>query len=568
MSGNPFRRSTHVNTPASTLNADPSLAAERFPNIQDDSELQPRKTKKTVRITSPPQSPSSLDPLVNESLAQGTSPLRHPGSPPAPVIDDSSDSDTPTDDPFKKQSDAADDTSEEEALGQEIKRDSSKMISMNPQVAPQNPFQRTLASIEGSAQLGSNQTDGSLSGPSGTSTGKGGMDVDSFKRLLLTGKPGPQDSAPSATTPNSKPLLGAVTFDSSSSSTETSSLSRQSLFDYSHDARVESPRTSYERTDSDEEEHNERSSLMSSTKKKPPPPKPKHGKLVGPKGPQTVSFLEFEPSITSSNPRSHQRPGIPRVNSDLNKPLPPPPPFSTSPEQKPSVPWPESTQELPQTLPQEPTSSPSQSVDSVTTPSQRKQAPPVPLSRRHSQLRSSTQSRSRSNSSLTLPPQPEELQDNEQSSPTPAPASPLNTKAPPPPPTRRTGIFTKPSPPSAIPSHDSVPSPRPSRSGSNSSTTQRPHRASNASSTSSMIPPPLPPPRKAGNHRPSIEGRRPSITPHSPSIGSKSSPRRSLDQPTPTVMSPPLRPAPAEDVMRSMDEFQREVDALIAKAGR
>ncbi|KAL9071248.1 MAG: hypothetical protein Q9157_005532 [Trypethelium eluteriae] len=554
MSGNPFRRSIHVNTSASALDADLSEATEKFPDIQDaEFDSQPRKTKKTVRITSPPQSPPSPNPPGGGSLAQRVTPPRHSGSPP-PAIDGSSDSDTPTDDPFVKRLDDTDDSAKDGASPPGAWHNSSKMASMNPQVMPQNPFQRTLASIEPSvAQQGSTRGSGDISEKSITSSGKGNMDVDSFKRLLLTGKAGPRTSPPSATPPNTKLGLGSAIVDSSSSSTDTSSISRHSIFDSTHDIHQESPRTSYERSDSEGDEPNEKSSLMGTQKVKPPPPKPKHGKLVSRREPQTVSFSDFAPSISSPNSsQSPSQPSTPRVNSDLNKPLPPPPPYSTSPEQKPSVPWPEVPREAPQSPSTESVSSPRQSVDPSISSSQKKKAPPVPLARRHSQLRSNAQNRSRSNSSLTLPSQPEETEDDDKSTLPPASAPLSSSKAPPPPPARRAGA-SKPSPSPVGFSAEPSPSPRPSRSGSSSSA-QRPHRASNASSTSGVAPPP-PPPRKATS-RATQEGRRPSLA------SLTEAPRRSIEQPTTSAGISP----PAEDVMKSMEDFQREIDALLAKA--
>ncbi|KAL9096385.1 MAG: hypothetical protein Q9165_001382 [Trypethelium subeluteriae] len=554
MSGNPFRHSIHVNTTLSAPNADLSEAAEKFPDIQDaDFEAQPRKTKKTVRITSPPKSPPSPNPPGDGSLAQRVTPERYSGSPP-PAIDGSSDSDTPTDDPFEKPLDETDDSAKDDAFPPGTRHNSSRMVSMSPQVMPQNPFQRTLASIEPSGpQQGSPRGGGDISEKSVNPSGKGAMDVDSFTRLLLTGNARTRTTAPSATPPNPRSGLGSVHVDSSSSSTDTSSISRHSIFDSTHDAHQESPRTSYEQSDSEGDEPDEKSSLTGTQKVKPPPPKPRHGKPVSQREPQTVSFSDFAPSILSpDSPQSPSQPSTPRVNSDLNKPLPPPPPYSTSPEQKPSVPWPETPDEALRSPITEPVSSPRRSVDPSTSSSQKKQAPPVPLARRHSQLRSNAQNRSRSNSSLTLPSQPEETEDDDKSTLPPASAAHSSSKAPPPPPARRVGASKLPPSPVGF-SAEPSPSPRPSRSGSSSSA-QRPHRASNASSSSGIAPPP-PPPRK-GMSRATQEGRRSSLA------SMTEAPQRSVEEPVTSAVTSP----PAEEVMKSMEDFQREIDALLAKA--
>ena len=572
MSRNPFRRSIHVNTTASDLDADLPAAAEASLNVPDGKKprllqaqslitfrIEPKpqqpKTKKTVRITSPPQSPPSTDPLADDSFEQRAVPARRSRSP-LPVSDDSSDSDAPTDDPFEKHSDAIDDRIEDEAVADDRRQSADRVISTSAHLTPQNPFQRTLASIESSVtRQGLLQSNEGASEPSNTPGGKGAMDVDSFKRLLLTGNAAPPSSAPSATPPNSKTALGRALGDSSSSSTDTSSISRHSVFDASNDAHAESPRTSYEKSESEDETQDEKSSLMSSEKKQPPPPRPKHGKLLSQKGPQTVSFSDFAPTTSSPYPSQSLQESSPlRLNSDLNKPLPPPPPFSSSPELKPSVPWPEAPRETLPATSKRPVLSHRLSADSSASSSHKKQPPPDPLPRRHSQLRTNTQNRSRSNSSHNLPSQPEESFGKETSFPLPSSPSPAISKAPPPPPTRRGGALNKATPSPASLANDPSPSPRQSRSGTSSST-QRPHRVSNASSTSGPPPPP-PPPRKTSN-RPSLEGQRPF------SSNASDSSRRSMDLPTPKMTSPP-----AEDVMKGMDDLQREVNELLAKAGK
>ena len=169
------------------------------------------------------------------------------------------------------------------------------------------------------------------------------MNVDMFKNIIMTGSASPSPPvAPSSQVPQ-RPQA-------SSNSTDTSSLSQQSLFDHSHGPRAESPRSSFDRrleSDSEEEDENEHSSLMGPTATRPeaegppPPPKHKHGKALAARGPQTVSFADFSDSISqgwqaSPGPRTPPpqlsprggilRPSTPKSPpSDLNKPLPPPP---------------------------------------------------------------------------------------------------------------------------------------------------------------------------------------------------------------------------------------------------
>ncbi|KAK5010010.1 hypothetical protein LTR39_004810, partial [Cryomyces antarcticus] len=211
----------------------------------------------------------------------------------------------------------------------------------------------------------------------------------------------------------------------------------------------------------DDDEH---SSLMGEVrkeeKKPPPPPKHKHGKMMLPaRGPQTVSFSQFPSSSAAFVPgqsmlpygpitppiTSPARTLTPKTPTDLNKPLPPPPPISKEPEPGlemfPDVKQIGGSEVLPQSA-----------GDSV---GQKKVAPPPPLSRRHSQLKSSG-GRPRSTSNSSLSSQPEQRTEEAQA----FPADNMSThsssnKAPPPPPARRGGANTVNS--SFIPNISTVP---------------------------------------------------------------------------------------------------------------
>ncbi|KAF2838600.1 hypothetical protein M501DRAFT_1004374 [Patellaria atrata CBS 101060] len=257
--------------------------------------------------------------------------------------------------------------------------------------------------------------------------GRASMDVDSFKRLLLTGNANSTSMSTASTVmPHPKPQFG-LTGDSSSS-TDTSSVSRQSIFEPVHEPAQESPRTSYELDLSDDDERSQLVEVGPKVpKKKPPLPKHRHGKLVSSRAPQTVSFADFSPSYAPQrdhSPSATSRRTVTRKPSDLNKPLPPPPispgiqteDMSSisppSPEEKrlniePSTPVsPENS--LPTSIAAPPLSAsqdqPNPTPPLIDSPMQTKKTPPpVPLSRRHSQLRSSNplSNRSRSNSTLT-----------------------------------------------------------------------------------------------------------------------------------------------------------------------
>ena len=215
-----------------------------------------------------------------------------------------------------------------------------------------------------------------------TQTGalRASLDVEGFKNLLMAGIPSSRGSGPPP--PQNAPAPTPVvtsTLETNSSSTDTSSVSRQSLFEPVHDPSPESSSTSYEMAASDDERitftgdpHN-----VKEKKKPPPAPKPRHGKPVGVRAPQTVAFEGFAATEPTSSPSS-------RRDLDWNRPLPSIPP--TPPPQ---------THTISQDGAADPPSMPDFRASDPTSPSeaapaQKKLPPPVPLSRRHSQLRNST----------------------------------------------------------------------------------------------------------------------------------------------------------------------------------
>lgn len=300
--------------------------------------------------------------------------------------------------------------------------------------APPNPFERTLATLEPQSIAPQDKEENPAPEKLGARPGRASMDVDSFKRLLMTGSTAPSTSEPSSSAPGSH--LKSGLHPDNGSSTDTSSTSHQSIFEPIPETRTESPRTSYEMDISDDDEG---ANLIEEgppppkkeKKQKPPPPKHKHGKGLQPptRAPQTVSFFDFTPSFSSVNEKTpgiqvssqSVEPGTAYTPSDLNKPLPPNPPIS-SPLHSSGISG------------QQPTMSSNPGADAFISP-KKMPPPPPPLSRRHSQLKSSSAStRSRSNSNLStksqiIPDTPSSSLSLETS----------NVKSPPPPPARRSG---------------------------------------------------------------------------------------------------------------------------------
>ncbi len=419
---------------------------------------------------------------------------------------------------------------------------------LSPSSAPPNPFSRTLASIE--PQEGVVKEDRISTEPANPVNSRMSMDVEGFKNLLMTGKSSPRVSAPVPQPAATSNPLGGPQFESSSS-TDTSSISRQSLFEPSNEVITESSRTSNETVESDEDDKTASTLEGTPKKKKPPPaPKPRYGKPVAPRQPQIVSFDSFTATEPKPSPVTRSR-----DNSEASRPLPPTPVILSPP---PEASTPEITEEPAELVRQRP-SEPSTPSEVPTL--QKKTPPPVPLARRQSQLRSSAASpRSRSNSSLTVSSQ-------HSIEPLASPVSSIHDpmggiKSPPPPPPPRYGTrlsdmktssanssntdLGQPSTPSrtATVSQSQSPSRRSTieadldssslslgikRTSSISSDRNRQRAVSNES-MGSMGPPPPPPPRRKAN-RLSMEHSRPSIGTISPaeSVTSTDNRRSSLD---------------------------------------
>ncbi|KAF2793136.1 hypothetical protein K505DRAFT_375527 [Melanomma pulvis-pyrius CBS 109.77] len=556
MSGNPFRASLLQNPtssasapPTSFLNhGDSKRAGALEVDVRDSVHASPlpakSKTKKSVRIESPTSSPphpafhdadtfddNDLQQRLQEREGQAPPPFTSPAGFPESFEDYAKER------PFGGVRDGRDNAYEAPDATASMRTHSGMVgAALSPSGAPVNPFSRTLATIEsqekGSAELGrpaGQNRDRPAAEKTAPGTTKPSLDVESFKRLLMTGIQSPPVSG---TLPQTAPAIAPNPINASllesSSSTDTSSISRQSIFEPVQEPHIESPRTSYEMAASDDDE---RVVLVrdarKSEKKKPPPPRHRHGKPVTSRTPQVVSFSEFSATQPTSSPISRNR-----VDSDLNKPLPVPPILSPTAHIFPQ----DTIQDEPPPLETRASESSGQSD----TPSvQKKVPPPVPIARRQSQLRSSTiGNRSRSNSSLTMTSQHSTdysvLIPSASNEPT---YSPVTQKAPPPPPparrhgaaatsinppsnnssttelpstasTRRTPVSSPNPPSSRRPTFSSPPpSPAPGLTRTSSvSSNLNPRSVSNESAT---MPPPPPPPRRRQSGRSSLDKERP-----------------------------------------------------------
>lgn len=501
------------------------------------------KTKKTVRIRSPEFSPIAPDYTRTTPLPDIRTAV--PPPPPAafksssPASSDSSD-DTPID-PFESRFPPVQ-SRESEAEDDRLLRN-TQSNSGNPEINEaatggplSNPFSKTLATMEaGIASVVPQPQEkfklAKLDDAVPQKLEKPAMDVDSFTRMLMTGR---TESPPAQVRiQNQGPAVD------SNSSTDASSISRQSMSDTLQGPGTESPRTSYEMSNADDDEPGlvtSESSTPSLGKEKraPPPPKHRHGKSVSSKGPQTVSFDDFTASLKQNLPTA------PLGNStDTNKPLPSLP---NSIRSEPIVPVDLDREKTP--TPATINAPPVTSESPSRAPSQKKAPPPVPLARRQSQMKSQSQTRSRSNSALTTGSQegssyPPSLTESTSSSKMP----------PPPPPTRRHGNQSN-TPTSTDLTNSSTPR---TALGQALSSSQQ----SSQTNLSNTPPPPPPPRRRRSSGRNSFDQ-----TQNAGDVGRASfdSTRRSMD--SVSALTSPIEETPERDVLADMDAFQREIDEL------
>ncbi|KAI4737604.1 hypothetical protein E4T50_11924 [Aureobasidium sp. EXF-12298] len=492
MAGNPFRKSQFLSLDVSAAREAAGLEASQSPPVATSTSTQAKtkgKVQKKVRIQSPVISPDSpaayrdqhdpFDSYLNpvgqpalptteeqdidvarelrrsfiDSLARGPTVPNREASDPAvsiapPIAPAPAQAPVPT-------------------------PERMETSSQSGQQAPYNPFARTLATIDpqnaASAPVG-------LSRDTSAASAKPAMDVDAFTRMLLTGN-----------TPSASP--GPMTPSAGLPSATANSLG---------DLHPESPPAS----DDDDEHHDAppepdyeqltglvRTPDTHSKKPKPPPPAHHHGKSLSTpsKGPQTVSFAEFDvvatPPTLPSPSIASPKPQLVRSPSDLNKPLPPPPPphHSSSPDTAPSI-----SEQF-----DGPAQSPQLPAEDFGLNSKR--PPPIPLSRRSSQMRSFS-GRPRSSSNLSRSSVPDDFSDGTATPPV----------KPPPPPARRG--------PHSVETDLPAPSARPPLPPPPRHTKQRPASVSRTPSTNSThslnkanMPPP-PPPRRGENKRRSLDG--------------------------------------------------------------
>lgn len=515
------------------------------------------RTGKTVRIISPHSAASDNANRIPDRLFSGSG--FHPASPPPEPESTPSSDEEPPEDPFGAESDGGGTSTEDEGTRQNTLTNKriSQSSTQGSAGTPANPFKKIPTILETEDAIG---TQGSFIGhkpPAETdSASKPHYDVDGFKKLLLTGEK--NDLGASVTTAPPVSFTGQHHQPGdSSSSTDASSVSRQSISEAAHGPLHDSPRTSFEVSPSDDERQRLVGIQQQNAQKvKPSATRHRHGRLVKANAPQTVSFedpiLSFSISTLATTP-GQSTPKSPGSPSDVDKPLPPLPGTSINSNMDPT----------------KKTSSFDPSEPQDTTTPQKKDPPAPPLSRRHSQLRP----KSFISNSGRSPPISEETSKGPKNLPHPLAQPPpsAGSKPPPPPPPRRSGLLrgnSFSSTPSLSDQHcindaNSKPTPPvpPTRRPSISSS-KRPAQVPSNSSSPSL--PPQPPPRRRGSSQSSYNPSRSSGDYRALVAG-----RNRADSGVSSISQLPMsyteHDVDKKDVMADLSALQKEVDELRSK---
>ena len=486
--------------------------------------------------------------------------------------------DSAPEDAFGSEPDEDGETPEVEGLGQELKDSVGPLVlrGQSSDDIPVNPFQRTLEDpSRAPAKNEKNRTGFEFPGKPPNNT-KACLDVNAFKRLLLTG--GTNTLAPNA--PSTLPThLNSYQGNQgnqldSSSNTDASSISRQSIFEPHPEAHLDTPRTSHEVSLSDDEQDDLNGDLIPSAPRTGRlTPRSHHGKVVREHGPRTVSFTDPVLSLSgfesaSATYRKESGFSSPQSYTDLNKPLPLPP-------------VPQSSERTAMTIEKAtnpaPGNQPSEVAGSPTT--QKRIPPALPLARRHSQLRSQRISSNPERSVTILKEKPAE---STRLSDLPSATPP---KLPPLPPPRRKGTVQSISSFDYAPGFSDIPAtmvqaeqtldrplvksqpakpPLPPTRTPSVSSIKRPARVSSGASLTAMAPPPPPPPRRRGSSQSSLTDPRASGEYRRTSIESYRESTASSVKPNIPGSSAELK-ARGGDVLADLSALQREVDALRGK---
>ncbi|OAP58506.1 hypothetical protein AYL99_07596 [Fonsecaea erecta] len=508
MSTNPFRKSSSLKGSGGSSTPTPSLTSDPRGTSPGALSLDTRvhgPTQKHVNFASPPAipiSPVSYPPSPESTRQEFLSAFPSPHSPlPAPTDY----SQALASDPFAAEASDEDDTAIEQAL--ENARANNEITapgSMATKASREDAVRETLGRFASIPRRPVN----SQSAAAGKDLSKSAMDVDAFKRMLLTGDRG---SSSSRETGVQNIQSGPNPVSDSGSSADTASISQHSIFETVQPAPDESPRTSDDLEGNEANTYRAQLGTISEKGERPPPPKSRRGKPLKDLGTEQGPTAKFDSFINSL-----ALPGSYNASSEAPSLRSPPIDDSSTSDRLASAGYSDTQKKVP---------------------------PAPPLTRRKSQQAPKKPALARSSSSRYS------VFSETDGPPSPAFSS-SGTKPPPPPPARRansTGDRRPSIDVASIPENENV-----------TDTEFRPGLHSSPSYSKRLsqgLPPPLPPPRRGrGSSRSSMETTRPSMA-HldvSDAGGSdlgfpKSDPR---------------------DILADLAALQREVDAARAGAGQ
>ncbi len=299
------------------VEADRSAGLEDVPSL---SAIEERSHASAVDATALSSGRGVGDELVSTQVKE----LKPASNPSRPIASDAT---RPLDDPFDSRSDEEGSSDHEEEVPQpDNDQEAREAQSKNKHVSTtSNPFRMPADTGQGRSPETSKPRPGPrpVSFAGKDARGRTSLDVDAFKRLLLTGSTNPTVAGMSSSAP--KTTMPINVLGDAASITDASSISRHSIFESVPEGQADTPRTSHEI--SEDERRRWRDDVVHGTDhRRPPPPAPRHGKpLVKLQTADTpyVNIAQDDGSVDAPETRSNNR--TPRPTTNLNKPLPSPP---------------------------------------------------------------------------------------------------------------------------------------------------------------------------------------------------------------------------------------------------
>ncbi|KAK7899687.1 hypothetical protein LTR67_003432 [Exophiala xenobiotica] len=515
---NPFRRSSL---------AKGAVGINSFNTSPGPRGTEPLAIDTKVRATSQKHVNFASPPAIISPVSYASSPESTRQEFPSAFSSPNSSFPAPTDysqafasDPFAEQPDGEDDSAIEKA--QENAKFNTAVVvdtTATVNVSKVDPVKDTLGRFSSGVRKPSTTQEFAAGAMDQGGSMKPTMDVDAFKRMLLTGE---RQSAASrgGVTQNAHTTTIQPVSDSSSNA-DSASISQHSLFETVPHTHEESPRTSEELDTREANEPRATPVPSSSVRRPPPPPKSRHGKPDKEATPQTGSIAKLDNfinslTLTTSQSASSETASIPSPSIDQSP--------TSDRFAKPTVPE-----------------------------SNKRTAPALPLARRKSQqppskpvLRRDSSSRQSVQGGFDLPPSPS--------------AMTSTSKGPPPPPARRSTSTGERRPSLDVISVSETDSLSGQQITSDWSSVEAGPALTQIPSylkrTSQAPPPPPPPPRRGrGSSRSSVDTQRPTMT----ALG-----MREISQGESNINRGSTG---SRDILADLAALQREVDAARASAG-